>query len=59
MVDIHQGVRIKPLIIGQKDELTYFCTLDTFSENVLYKDIYQFLKNVSYPEITSKNDKAM
>ena len=51
MVDIHQGVR--------KDELTYFCTLDTFSENVLYKDIYQFLKNVSYPEITSKNDKAM
>ena len=59
MIDIPSGVNLKPLMIEQREQPAYCCTLETFTEeeNVWYHDIHQYLKDGSYPLTTSKVEK--
>uniref|UniRef100_A0A2N9H6P2 Integrase catalytic domain-containing protein n=1 Tax=Fagus sylvatica TaxID=28930 RepID=A0A2N9H6P2_FAGSY len=59
MIDIPSGVNLKPLMIEQREQPAYCCTLETFTEeeNIWYHDIHQYLKGGSYPLTTSKVEK--
>uniref|UniRef100_A0A2N9FIR5 RNase H type-1 domain-containing protein n=1 Tax=Fagus sylvatica TaxID=28930 RepID=A0A2N9FIR5_FAGSY len=50
MIDIPSGVNLKPLMIEQREQPAYCCTLETFTEeeNIWYHDIHQYLKGGSY-----------
>uniref|UniRef100_A0A2N9G8Z4 Uncharacterized protein n=1 Tax=Fagus sylvatica TaxID=28930 RepID=A0A2N9G8Z4_FAGSY len=60
MIDIPSGVNLKPLMIEQREQPAYCCTLETFTEeeNIWYHDIHQYLKGWGAFAVCYKEEKV-
>ena len=63
MIDIPEGVVVRPLLVETRSVPTYCCLIDEsgFDDGLpWYRDIYQFLRYGTYPEaVTTKDKRAL
>ena len=60
MIDILEGVVVRPLLVKTRSVPTYCCLIDEsgFDDGLpWYHDIYQFLRYGTYPEAMTAKDK--
>ena len=63
MIDIPEGVVVRPLLVETRSVPAYCCLIDEsgFDDGLpWYHDIYQFLRHGTYPKaVTAKDKRAL